>query len=404
MAIFVEMTFVVVVAIAYVLVQVPVSVPRTTWFGAINFCALAALFGWHAAVVIAAIALSYWLVLYVLTKVENTRKLSTLVYVLAFVSVGLLFVGHKMLLEPGNDFASWAPFKIVGIISQQWPAAQVFSLLQLVAFSYVCLRLIDAIRAVGAGERLLDPVSLAGFLVPFFMTPSGPINEYEKHLEMDKTEPATPSAAHFVDSIWLITCGYFLKFAVAQSFGLFVHGIGGTWPVATFWDSAAFLAYVFLEFCGYSLIALGVGNLLSVPTPVNFNHPYLATSFADFWTRWHMSLGNFVKRTFYFPVRVWFTRRLKPARHEVMKVHTINAIALIVPFAFVGLWHRFTWIFLLWGFAVGIAVAAETIIKDHLGKKGLFSLPVWVARPLVSIYSVGLVVLILQIALKDFAK
>lgn len=404
MAIFAEMAFVVVVAIAYVLVQVPVPIPRATWFGAINFCALAALFGWHAAVVIAAIALSYWMVLCVLTKAEDTRRLSTLVYVLAFVSVGLLFVGHKMLLEPGNDFANWAPFKIVGVISQQWPTAQVFSLLQLVAFSYVCLRLIDAIRAVGAGERLLDPVALAGFLVPFFMTPSGPINEYEKHLEMDETEPTIPSAAHFVDSVWLITCGYFLKFAVAQSLGLFVRAIGGTWPVATFWDSAVFLTYVFFEFCGYSLIALGVGKLLSVPTPVNFNHPYLATSFADFWTRWHMSLGTFVKRTFYFPVRVWLTRTLRPARQETTKVHFINALALIVPFTFVGLWHRFTWVFLLWGFVVGIAVAVETIIREYWGKKGFYSLPAWIARPIVSVYSVALVVLILQIALQDFAK
>ncbi|WP_379071532.1 hypothetical protein ACFJIU_11895 [Mesorhizobium sp. UC74_2] len=404
MAIFAELTFVVVVAIAYVLVQVPVAIPRTTWFGAINLCALVALFGWRSTVVVAAVGVSYWMVLWLIAKFDKRPTYSAAIYVLAFASVGLLFVGHKMLLEPGNDFSVWAPFKIVGMVSQQWPAAQAFSLLQLVAFSYVCLRLVDAIRAVGAGERLLDPLGLIGFLVPFFMTPSGPINEYEDHLTMDETEPAHPSAAHFVDSLWLVVCGYFLKFAVAQSLGLFVRGIDGAWPVATFWDSTVFLAYVFLEFCGYSLIALGVGKLLSVPTPVNFNHPYLATSFADFWTRWHMSLGSFVKRTFYFPVRVWLTRSLKPARHETAKIHLINAIALIVPFTLVGLWHRFTWIFLLWGLAVGIAVAAETIIREVWGKKGGLSLPAWVARPIVSIYSVALVVLILQIALQDFAK
>lgn len=408
MAVFAEMAFLVVVGVAFVLMQVKVSIPRTTWFGLINLMALSILFGWRATMAIVAISLVYWLWLTIMKKIDEASpdgsRASVLLCAVAYMSVAFLFIGHKMLLEPGNDFAGWAPFGALSFLASRWPMSAAFTFLQMLAFSYVCLRLVDAIRAVRAGERVVDPVAFSGFLVPFFMTPSGPINEYESHREMDDSESVPPSAALCVDCIWLVTCGYFLKFFCAQSLGLFVRGISGAWPVTSFWDSAIFLSYVFLEFCGYSLIALGVGRLLSVPTPVNFNHPYFATSFADFWTRWHMSLGNFVRRTFYFPLRISLTRLLKPGRRDLAKIHFINAVALIVPFTLVGFWHRFSWMFLLWGLVVGVVVAAETIVREIWSSWGVRSAPSWIVRPLVSIYSVAVVIYILQIALQDFAK
>jgi alginate O-acetyltransferase complex protein AlgI len=221
---------------------------------------------------------------------------------------------------------------------------------------------------------------------------------------MDKSPVPEPTASHFIDSVFLIVLGYFLKFACAQSYGIFVRGMDGAWPVATLFDSVVFLLYVLIEFTGYSMIALGVGRLLHVPTPVNFNHPYMATSFADFWTRWHMSLGSFVRRTMYFPIRMSLSRAIKPKRGEKFKIHAINTAALLVPFAFVGVWHRFTWPFVLWGVAVGGVVAIETILRDEFFNKRKSPLPAWVVRPLVSIYSVFLVAFTLQVALTDFAK
>ncbi len=406
MAIFATTAFLWVVAAMYVLIHVPVNISRSAWYGILNLAALVILFGWRAAVLVSAFAAVYWSALRLLQwnvqqdHETRARRLSIALY----ASIAFVFMCHKFVLERMNDFATWLPFHLLSSVSNSAPFVGGFKILQLVAFSYVCLRLVDAVRAVSAGARVLSPVGFLGYLVPFFMTPSGPVNEYDEHVIMDKSLVPEPTASHFIDSVFLIVLGYFLKFACAQSYGIFVRGMDGAWPVATLFDSVVFLLYVLIEFTGYSMIALGVGRLLHVPTPVNFNHPYMATSFADFWTRWHMSLGSFVRRTMYFPIRMSLSRAIKPKRGEKFKIHAINTAALLVPFAFVGVWHRFTWPFVLWGVAVGGVVAIETILRDEFFNKRKSPLPAWVVRPLVSIYSVFLVAFTLQVALTDFAK
>jgi D-alanyl-lipoteichoic acid acyltransferase DltB (MBOAT superfamily) len=406
MAIFATTAFVWVVAAIYVLIHAPVTISRSTWYGILNLAALVILFGWRATVLASILALVYWAALRMLrSNVSQEReKTANLLSVALYASIAVVFVCHKLVLERVNDFEAWLPFHILSKLANTPPIVAGFTILQLLAFSYVCLRLVDAVRAVAAGARVLSPIGLLGYLVPFFMTPSGPINEYEEHVAMDDAPCPEPTASHFVDSVYVIVLGYFLKFACAQSYGIFVRGIDDPWPAASLLDSTVFLFYVLLEFTGYSMIALGVGNLLRVPTPVNFNHPYMATSFADFWTRWHMSLGSFVRRTMYFPIRVTLSRAVKPKRSDKLKIHAINTLALLVPFAFVGVWHRFTWPFMLWGVAVGVVVAIETILRDEFFNKWKVPLPTWLIRPLVSIYSIFLVAFTLQVALTDFAK
>lgn len=406
MAIFATTAFVWVVAAIYVLVHAPVNIARSTWYGILNLAALVILFGWRAAVLASTLTLAYWAALHALqSNVSHDReKTAQRLAVALYASIAVVFVCHKLVLERVNDFEAWLPFHALSKIANAPPIVTGFTILQLLAFSYVCLRLADAIRAVAAGARVLSPIGLLGYLVPFFMTPSGPVNEYDEHVAMDKAPCPEPTASHFVDSVYLIVLGYFLKFACAQSYGIFVRGMDGPWPAANLFDSTVFLFYVLLEFTGYSMIALGVGKLLRVPTPVNFNHPYMATSFADFWTRWHMSLGSFVRRTMYFPIRMSLSRAIKPKRGDKLKIHAINTVALLVPFAFVGLWHRFTWPFVAWGVAVGVVVAVETILRDEFFNKRRIPLPTWLIRPLVSIYSVSLVAFTLQVALTDFAK
>ncbi|MBB3463087.1 MBOAT family O-acyltransferase [Rhizobium sp. BK377] len=406
MAIFATTAFVWVVAAMYILIHVPLNIPRSVWYGVLNLGALVILLGWRAAALALAFAVVYWVALGVLQRVvsQDREVLAQRLAIALYASVAVIFICHKLVLERANDFVAWLPFHLLSVVSNSPPFLSGFKILQLVAFSYVCLRLVDAVRAVSAGARVLSPVGLLGYLVPFFMTPSGPVNEYDEHVAMDKSPLPAPTASHFVDSVFLIVIGYFLKFTCAQSYGIFVRGLDGPWPVATLLDSTVFLIYVLIEFTGYSMIALGVGRLIHVPTPMNFNHPYMATSFADFWTRWHMSLGSFVRRTMYFPIRMSLSRAVKPKRGDKLKIHAINTAALLVPFAFVGVWHRFNWPFVLWGLAVGVVVAIETILRDEFFSKRKSPLPAWVIRSLVSLYSVFLVAFTLQVALADFAK
>lgn len=401
---FLQPAFIGFVLVYYVAMQVRTGLKRTTWFGALNIIAVSVLFGALPAIAILLLSCFYsWTVDRVQKREANaatTRGMRAALY----TSVGLVFVWYKIWQDPAADIAT--SLGLSGLVSESEGDGKVLSaggILEALAFSYVTLRIIDFIQSSAGGERVLNPLALSGFFVPFFMSPSGPINEYEVHLAMDDVEPEVPSVGPFIDSLYLIVLGYFLKFVVAYTYGLFFIGVNGNWPMNGLLDTAVFLLFVLIEFSGYSLIALGVGKLLGVPTPRNFNHPYLSTSFAEFWTRWHMSLGVFVRRTFYFPIRMALNRAIRPRPDNRVVIHAINVVALLISFAFVGLWHRFTFAFLFWGIALALVVAIETVAKEELASRFSVQLPEWLKAPLAIVYTLFMVVLTLQIAAADFA-
>jgi alginate O-acetyltransferase complex protein AlgI len=406
MAAFSNAAFPVLVAVCYVLGQLRSPIKRATWFGGLNVVALSILFGLRPALALLILSAVYWSLLAATIRMNGSswKKWSRPAGPLLYISAAAIFVLHKSLLEPQNDFSTFPPISLLSQVGSFRGLHSAISTLQIVALSYIFLRLIDLIRSVLDGAKLLDPLALSGFLVPFFMTPAGPVNVYVDHQRMDQEPVAPVAAAHFIDSLFLIVCGYFLKFVVAQSFSLLVVGISGSWPTDTLEGTAVFLFYVLLEFSGYSLIALGVGKLLGVPTPVNFNHPYLSASVGEFWTRWHMSLGQFVRRNLYTPTQVFLMRRFGRKNHKV--AYLTNIAALSLPFIFVGIWHRFAWGFLIWGVSLSIIVAAEKLIRERVlvRIKFISRLPKWTIRSLGMAYTLTVVILTLHIASRDFLR
>jgi D-alanyl-lipoteichoic acid acyltransferase DltB (MBOAT superfamily) len=406
MPVYSSVAFPLVVAACYVLIQLRSQVRRTAWFGALNIFAVTVLFGWRPALVLLIVSFACWTLLAVALRLKSavaTRSVG-LIGPILYLSVALVFITHKSLLEPQSDFAQFRLMSLFSRVGSMSAVHSVMQTLQIIALSYIFLRLIDLIRSVLDGSRLLDPLSMSGFLAPFFMTPAGPINVYTEHLEMDERAVAPVTAVHFIDSAFLIVCGYFLKFVLAQLFSIFVTGISGNWPTTTIAGTATFLLYVLIEFSGYSLVALGVGKLLSVPTPVNFNHPYLATTVGEFWNRWHMSLGQFVRRNLYIPIQVSLMRRFGRKNREA--AYFSNLIALSLPFIFVGVWHRFRWSFLLWGISLAVIVAVEKLVRDRVLVRGNWLLdgPEWLKSAFGIIYTLTIVVVTLHIASRDFLR
>lgn len=103
-----------------------------------------------------------------------------------------------------------------------------------------------------------------------------------------------------------LVAGYFLKMVVADN--LKDQTAWLAYPYFTEVSSVTLVALLFgysfqilSDFAGYSLIALGLGQLFGYQLPVNFNFPYIASSFSEFWTRWHMSLSSFLREYLYIP-------------------------------------------------------------------------------------------------------
>lgn len=102
---------------------------------------------------------------------------------------------------------------------------------------------------------------------------------------------------------------------------------------------------IFYDFAGYSDMAIGIAQMLGVSLPENFDKPYLSSSISEFWDRWHMSLGKWLRQYVYFP--------LGGNRHGNVFLN------LFVVFLVSGLWHGNTKLYLLWGIAHGLVVVLE---------------------------------------------
>lgn len=115
---------------------------------------------------------------------------------------------------------------------------------------------------------------------------------------------------------------------------------------------AAFPWQLYYDFGGYTLMALGMGRLLGIHLPQNFNKPFLAPTVTEFWNRWHMSMSGWFRDYVYTPIRF----RLR--RHRTASVW----IASLTSFTLVGIWHGAGMGFVILGLIHGTAVGVETFL------------------------------------------
>ena len=99
---------------------------------------------------------------------------------------------------------------------------------------------------------------------------------------------------------------------------------------------------IYVDFSGYSDMAVGVSSTINIDLPQNFDSPYKAISIRDFWKRWHMSLTKFLTKYIYIP--------LGGSR----KGELFTYINTLIVFLVSGLWHGATWTFILWGLLHGL--------------------------------------------------
>lgn len=170
-----------------------------------------------------------------------------------------------------------------------------------------------------------------------------------------------------------LVLGYFLKMVVADN--LKDHTFTITYPYFENISSLTLIVLlfgysmqIFADFAGYSLIALGLAALFGYQFPINFNFPYVSSSFSDFWRRWHISLSSFLREYLYIP--------LGGNRYGTARTYANLLLTMILG----GLWHGAAWSYAIWGFVHGLALAAERFFTD----KGWFTMRSEIAQCLKS--------------------
>ena len=161
------------------------------------------------------------------------------------------------------------------------------------------------------------------------------------------------------EGMFLLTGGYFLKMVCADNIAGFVNQhwnagyVPGANSVALVWLAIMFGAQIFCDFAGYSNIARGLALMLGFRLPVNFNAPYIAGSFKNFWERWHITLSSWLRDYLYVSL----------GGNRGSKVRTY--INLMTVMLLGGLWHGAAWTFVIWGALHGAALAIERALGLH---------------------------------------
>ena len=149
----------------------------------------------------------------------------------------------------------------------------------------------------------------------------------------------------------------FLKIAIADRAGIFVDHVYANFQNFTGMDcfvaSIIYSIQIYADFAGYSLMAIGIANLLGYQLVENFRRPYFAVTVGDFWRRWHISLSRWLKYNIYIPLG---GSRCSKAR---------NYLNLLLTFTVSGLWHGANWTFVFWGMTHGVALVVEKMLGIH---------------------------------------
>ena len=157
------------------------------------------------------------------------------------------------------------------------------------------------------------------------------------------------------------------KVLIADSFAKVVNvGYGSIPELNSLSAGLVMVCYslqIYFDFSGYCDMAWGIGAMLNIDLPTNFNSPYKAESITDFWSRWHMTLTRFFTRYLYIPLG---GNRRGAAR---------TCVNTMIVFLVSGLWHGANWTFLLWGALHGIVMVFEKTVNT-----ASLRLPRWLKR------------------------
>jgi len=241
-------------------------------------------------------------------------------------------------------------------------AGERYSWLLTLSLSFYCFQAltytVDLYRREDDAEATRNWLGYLGGALFFPVMVAGPILRLHEFLRQALRKPVL-TRAMAGRALLLIGIGLVKKLLIADF--LAENLVTRVFDTPTLYSGLEVLAAVygfalqlFFDFSGYTDIALGVGLLLGLRLPENFNRPYLAVNLMDFWRRWHISFSTWL--------RDYIQERLPQRR----RTHPLASYCYTVVLTFVlgGLWHGIGWTFLTWGLLHGVALAAVRVWKQ----------------------------------------
>ncbi|MEO6687031.1 MAG: MBOAT family O-acyltransferase [Dyadobacter sp.] len=242
---------------------------------------------------------------------------------------------------------------------------------------------VDVYRGLIKAERKF--LNYALFVTFFPKLVAGPIQRASELLVQLKNRPSF-EWSFIAEGVKRILYGLFLKVFIADNISPLVNEAFASNPdtlsAIDVWMMAFLFGFqIYFDFAGYSHIALGAAKMMGINIPENFNFPYLATSFKDFWKRWHISLSSWVRDYLYLPlcgVTVTKTTGTGGIGEGLDKTSgkSSKATALFLTWIIMGFWHGANWTFMLWGGYHATIIFFERLLKPFRDRVRFFNLKI----------------------------
>ncbi len=263
------------------------------------------------------------------------------IYVLSIVIL-VIFIILK-----SESLAKLASMGLRSINGQSAELASGFDIRWL-GFSYVAFRILHTLRDRLSGR--LPGLTLQDFVIYIIFFPAitaGPIDRIQRFTQ-NLHQPSQLSMEKTLQGARRIFVGIFRKFVLADGLAIFaLSSMNANQVSSTGWLWIMLYAYAFriyFDFSGYTDIAIGIGNLLGIQLPENFETPYFKPNLTLFWNSWHITLAGWFRAYFFNPL----TRALR-SQPRNLPLPLIILIGQLSTFILIGLWHGITWNFAIWG-------------------------------------------------------
>lgn len=297
------------------------------------------------------------------------KSRAMIVYLLAFVVYQYLIV----FLAQRMDAKRLKPLVFLSILPLVINKVFALTSLHLLAFigiSYMSFKTIQIMLEISDGliKEKINIKDYLQFLLFFPTVSAGPIDRSRRFLtEINGVMPRKEYLELAGDGVYRIVLGLLYKVVLSTYVYQMLLALNNTSTVVySIKYMYLYTLYLFFDFAGYSLMAVGSSNILGIQTPMNFNKPFLSVDIKDFWTRWHITLSTWLRDFVFSRVlmqvirKKWFKNRL----HNATYAYMVNMLVM-------GFWHGLSVSYIVYGFYHGVLMAGFEVYqkKSNFYKK-----------------------------------
>lgn len=289
-----------------------------------------------------------------------SKNINSLIYLVIFLIYEYMLIKEYLRLKIEKNCDRVSIFVILSlfplVISRILPILEIDYKFGFLGISYITFKVMQIL--VEIKDNMIKEVNFIDYLsfMIFFPTlSSGPIDRSRRFIkDIEKKISKTEYLDNLGKGIEYILQGLVYKIILSQlifdKINIISEATYTTKNLTIYMYLYGF--YLFFDFAGYSLMAVGVSKIFGIDTPMNFNKPFLAKDMKDFWNRWHMSLSHWF-RDFVFSRLVFAMFKKKIFKSSL----TTAMVAYIVNMTLMGVWHGINFSYLLYGLYHGIILA-----------------------------------------------